>query len=523
MANKVGREAHQTIDTFKGVNLTDPNHVIDDREFESVENLIISDTGDLIRRKPLRYFAEFPVAQNNVNMLGIFYNRLLFSTEDSVFLGPVDTDFSNSYVEVGVAGADAATAVLYNKNIYFWSDASSPSLTVTTVSDWTIDNPTFGSGTITGTPPTIIAKSVIFKDRCFAIKDPAEQSNRVFYSEIADPGNWQANNFFDVIPGDGDVITDIIPFGERLFVFKKRSTYIIILSPDPSSWITKLFDAQIGAVCPFNAIEYRGLLYVMSARGLYRSDGTIYDYVGYPVQTRWEAEGPNIAAAIQNPYTTFMCMVDDYIFVNSGVEAIGRWFYNPVQNAWTECVFPSGQIATHSELRQGYQGYLKNGARGTWFGWVKGTPVNLLWFGLGDPDMPTNEDYSDYVFHHATPGSRVITPIHTEFKTKMWDNGAFYRGKRHKLSTIEMKVPEQNVVEDPAFTTFHNFNREGTTPDYEFSMSLEDRGTWAQPIPGTGHARRFQMCFESDCISNYTVTGYDLTYILRRGISNEVE
>jgi hypothetical protein len=362
-------------------------------------------------------------------------------------------------------------------------------------------------------------KSVIFKDRLFTIHDPGDQSSRVNYSAVNDPGNWTGGGFFDVSPGDGDYVTDILPFGERLFIFKRNSTYTLTVAGDPTAWVLKQFDKSVGAIHPYNTLEYRGLMYVMSTRGLYRCDGIVFDYIGYPVQDRWIDTTLPIPAGSNYNYNVFMTMVDDYIFVVSGVDDIGTWFFNPVQNAWTECVFPATQIDP-GKLLLGFQGYFKNGVRGTIFGWNRGTLANLLWFGLTDPDTLGNTAYSDYTLHNATAGSRVIDPIVTNIQTKEWDLGSFSRVKRHKYSTVEIVVPEQPQVTDAEFHTQYFFNRDSNTPVHEFRIDSLNRGLLAHKIPGVGYARRLQLRMDTTHTLDYTLTAYELTFFTKSEAEN---
>lgn len=514
-------ENHLTVSAFKGVNLTDPRHVIDDREFESITNLIINDAGDLIRRKPMRYFHLSEDGTGSTLVLGIFFNRVVYATGDNVYLSPFDTDLSDTYTLLATSGEDSNNAILYNKVLYIWSNGSSPALTAITVSDWTADVPTFGAGTITGSPPTDIVKSVIFKDRCFAIKDPGEKSSRVNYSAVTDPGNWSGGGFLDVSPGDGDFITDILPFGERLFIFKRDSTWTLTVAGDPNAWILKQFDRSVGAATPYSTLEYRGLLYCLSARGMYRSDGVVFDYIGYPIQDRYLDNPIPVDTGFAYVHTQFITMVDDYILIISGNANIGNWFFNPVQNAWTECIIPDLPV---SQLSRGIQGYLRNGTRVTVFGWLRPSGVsNLLYFGLPDPDNLANAAYSDYILHNATAGSRIITPVATSFKTKEWDMGSFVKTKRHKYAVIEMDVPSQAQITDAEFQTSYLVNRATTLPTHEFRIDQDHRGVMAHKVPGAGYARRLQLQFNSSTTLDYSITGYDMTYFQKRAFPENPE
>jgi len=516
------REAHLTISTFKGMNITDPPHVIDDREFEVLQNGIINDAGDFIRRKPMRVFILNPDSNTKAQILGVFYNRILWTSGDNIYLSDPDTDVGTAMttVLVSTAGEDADSAILYNKNLYIWSAGSAPSLTALTVSDWTVATPTFGAATVTGTPPDDISRSVIFKDRLFAIRVSEFQSSRVYYSAVTDPGNWTGGGFFDVVPGDGDYITDIIPFGERLFIFKRYSCHVLTVTGDPAGWIQKPFDKNVGALGPFCTLEYRGLLYLLSYKGLYRCDGVVLDFVGYPIQDRFTDNIQSVTSSEDR--SRFMCMVDDYLFIsiNVGSSVSGYFFYNPVQNAWSECVFATTQDLV-GKLFRGTQGILSNGVRGTWFGTDKTSSspnvAGPIWFGLGDMDMPSNTAYSDYSLHNATVGSRIIDPIIITIKTKMWDLGAFWRLKRNKFSTIEINVPTQEQITDAEFTAQYKFDQDMISTFHEFRVDNNHRGTLAYKIPGVGYHRRMQLQLTTSNTLEFMITGYDITYLMKAG------
>jgi len=105
----------------------------------------------------------------------------------------------------------------------------------------------------------------------------------------------------------------------------------------------------------------------------------------------------------------------------------------------------------------------------------------------------------------------------------MWDNGSFFRSKRHKYSTIEIRIPEQGAIGSAEFTTRHNFDRNHVSEAHEFLVDLNNRGTLAHKIPGAGYNRRLQLEFFTDTILDYTVTGYDMNYFNKRDISENPE
>lgn len=503
----VPRQDHMTINQFKGVNLTDPAHVIDDHEFEAIENLVINDTGDLIRRRPLRWFAE-PADQNGCFPIAVWYNRLVYyhPTTKTLYLSQVNTVVGGTFATKVLSQDILNLGVIVNAIMYFFTNATNSLLKVA-VSDWTVDSPTLTETAYAIPAVRNATVAVVFKDRVFVTTGSSNQSSDVVYSEIGDPTTFNAGNLFKVGAGDGDYITCMIPFGERLFIFKKYSTWVLIHATLPSSWVVKLFDNSIGAISENCVVEKRGLLYTLAPRGLYRSDGVIFDYVGYPVEARFR---DNIGTLSNGSIS----LVDDYLFIQTNIQSIGFWMFNPVQNAWSEQKFPTMNLAY--PLTVGRQGYLRSGKRRTWFGMR-----DIVWFDLTDPDYPTNTTYSDYTLHNATVGSRVITPVHTAFSSKAWDNGAFYRTKRHKLSTMEINVPTQSGIAE--FHTHYQFDRALVSDTHEFLVDQNHYGTMAHKIPGAGYNRRLQLVFDTDTVLEYMITGYDLTYFNKRDISENPE
>ena len=518
-------DRHVTVSKFRGVNLTDPDYGIDDREFADCKNLIVDDVGGLVRRPPVRVYkapVQLPAGTEISVVLGVWFNRLVFCQggggTNYLQLSAVNTTVSTGFKTQSIAQFPYC-GILYNKVMYLFHSAG---MLRETVSDWTVDNPTI---TETNFPsaPTAIVKAIVYKDRVFGIQGLSNQNSRIFYSNIADPTVW-TGQFFDVNPGDGDYITDIIAFQERIFVFKQYATYVVTAVGPVASWTTKLFDDTVGAVGTDCVVENRGLIYVLSPKGLQRTDGVIYDYVGYPVQDRWKGRVPINPSPNDLIGGSFICKLDENIVIFPANDSIGRWIYNAVQSSWTELTNYqfNNQIFTH-----GVQGTLKSGQRKTWFGisqYVQSdtplTPTNALcggiyWFDLTDPTNPTNTYFVDQVCN-APSLSYTTSIIPTSFKTKRFDSGSFIRIKRHKFSMLELEVitPDLNVIAD--FTTRYYYDRNGVSDPYYFINLPLERGNQNYRIPGFGRHRRLQLEFTSSQRLDYTVSAIDLVFSQER-------
>src|SRR5215831_6721486 len=527
------RENHVTVNQFKGVNMTDADHTIDDREFAQVQNLMISDTGDLTRRKPLQWFYDhFPAGEGSADqtyMLGTYYNRLFWYNLNShvASLTRLDTQVGGPVTQTAALTNNPVEAVLFNNTLYlFMGNAVNPTQIMITPSDWTADNPTF---TITPNNQALcnyVSRAVVFKDRIFGIQTWSQKSSRVTFSEPATSGGvntWTPGNYFDVNPGDGDYVVDIIPFQERLFIFKRNSTWVLIGSGPPSTWQgIKLFDNSIGACHRHCVLEFGGLLYVLSPRGLHRTDGVVYDFVGYPLQTQFldHLVGPP-NAAVTPAFTdgsVFIVRVDDQIFVCSGNATTGWWFYNPSQNAWTQAVFGGGfSNPNNFQLLYGVNTRLADGTRKTFFGTSGAAGYNgsrILWFDTRNPNNLTGYSYSDCLGPYYTP-----TLIPTSFKTKKWDAGAWYKEKRHLGSELEINVPPQPSQARFDFRINWNYNSDGVTGNKWYRSSNFYRGVLAHRVQGMGYVRRVQMQFYSNADVNFEISALDQVYLQKRDMA----
>lgn len=86
-------------------------------------------------------------------------------------------------------------------------------------------------------------------------------------------GEGEGGGWIPVRTGDGDPITGLISYGYYLLVFKRRSTHVLA-GTNSNTWVMRELAADIGAVGPRAAVEHEGLVYFVSDRGLYVTDGT---------------------------------------------------------------------------------------------------------------------------------------------------------------------------------------------------------------------------------------------------------
>lgn len=102
------------------------------------------------------------------------------------------------------------------------------------------------------------------------------EGSRLWYSGITgsspDPLNWDANNYVDLEPNDGQAITGIGIFGPYLIVFKARKTYKIT---DPVTAANVKVSNEIGCVAHRSIVQTPlGLFHLSEDQGVCRTDGS---------------------------------------------------------------------------------------------------------------------------------------------------------------------------------------------------------------------------------------------------------
>lgn len=129
-------------------------------------------------------------------------------------------------------------------------------------SDWTA---------VTGTVPAKGRYLTFFSSRLWC-----GEGSRLWYSGITgsspDPLNWDANNYVDLEPNDGQEITGIGIWGPYLIVYKPRKTYKIT---DPITAANVKVSNEIGCVAHRSIVQTQiGLLFLSEDQGICRTDGS---------------------------------------------------------------------------------------------------------------------------------------------------------------------------------------------------------------------------------------------------------
>lgn len=144
-------------------------------------------------------------------------------------------------------------------------------------------NLTTGVVTIFANMPTGYA-SIIYKDRLWISGRATAPDNesRLYFSELIDFGNYPGTNFFDINPGDGDSVNELIVYQDNIVIFKDNSTWVLAYDTGPAQAVLQVINTDIGAMGPFCVDVYENSVFVLKYNQLYEMSN--YDFVRVSVK-----------------------------------------------------------------------------------------------------------------------------------------------------------------------------------------------------------------------------------------------
>lgn len=108
--------------------------------------------------------------------------------------------------------------------------------------------------------------SFMFKDRMWIVD---KANNRLHYSKATDPTDWDTSDdagFFDVNPGDGLSINDVVVSSNQMFIFKQNATWRFTFTADPGvDGTLAVLSHDRGA---YSACVYNNIVYLVGPQGV---------------------------------------------------------------------------------------------------------------------------------------------------------------------------------------------------------------------------------------------------------------
>lgn len=338
-----------------GINSHSDKSAIADSEMVDCVNLDIDLDGSLLSRPPVSlWYSNNPadvasptIPYNFAWILGTFvYNSIRM-----IFFQVVN-DASNSSL------TDAQIYIYYvdgpNANTAIKLSSSIPAQRYTVASRWNnqvyvvpTNNSTHGGfyydlTTEPATAVTLVAgmpggnATVFYKFAMWIGGGNSTNRSRVYYSALSDPTTWPSANFFDIAPGDGYAVEDMMLYQDNIIISKENSTYVLAYDSSPLNAIVRLVNNTIGTKGPNCMVSYENSIFFL----IY---GQVYEMVNYNftrISTKIFSTMQTLDQSINDPwnfgsnwqYPVWMSVVGDRLVVRLYNTL---WVYHLRVRAWT--------------------------------------------------------------------------------------------------------------------------------------------------------------------------------------------
>jgi hypothetical protein len=349
---------------WKGLNIGETANAIADTELTDAVNFDLSDGGELIKRTGWRTAHDDAVqggadfGANSVRILGFFNTssvqqfiaragtNLYTSTDGATWTLIAGGPWGN--VEHGVQYTDKFYMVRRDATVVQWDGTTATA--------------------ITGSPMGSQCK--VFKDRLFVLNSYGAGSvaSRIYFSNPFDftATGWPATNYVGVGEGDGDVLIAVQNVQDYLIVFKAGAMWILyVQGSDTTAWILRPFNAEIGCVSKNTLVLYEGVIYFLSVRGVYQTDGNSVRNISSAISPFFDAI--IVSSATINASSAFIWQ-DKYVL------ALETFPIAPTWNTWSTLTWASLLTIPWSGSGASYN-YLVYHIKQK--GWTKWSPVGI--------------------------------------------------------------------------------------------------------------------------------------------------
>ncbi|GHF92135.1 hypothetical protein [Streptomyces griseosporeus] len=297
-----------------------------------------------------------------------------------------------------------------------------------------------GTGLVTSLPnmPRGYA-ACVYKDRLWISgRRGITPNSRLFFSDLASFGSFPGSNFFDINPGDGDAVQDLIVYQDNLLIFKDNKTYVLSYDQGPAQAVLQQVSNDIGVMGRNCVVPYENSIFLLQYNEVYEM--TNYTFTRISVKVPFEYDHTT-------PFEGQTSTVDEWWKFPQSLSLVGdrlyaRFFnrlyiYHLRLRAWTryesndEAIQYIGHAIrldnTNTDLNRGYESFIACSALGkvtddAGFGSSGAWKAYLKIFIMQDR-------YEDVILENGQ-----ITPVYKDIDcsmtTKAYDVGISHRFKR---------------------------------------------------------------------------------------------
>jgi hypothetical protein len=281
--------------------------------------------------------------------------------------------------------------------------------------------------------------ATIYKDRLWISgRRGIVNSSRLFFSDLASYGVFQGASFFDINPGDGDAVNELIVYQDNLVIFKDNKTYVLSYDQGPPQAVLQPVSTTIGVMGRNCVIAYENSIFLLQYNEVYEMANYTFTRVSVKVPFEYDHT---------TPFEGQTSTVDEYWAFAQSLSVVGdrlyaRFFnrlyvYHLRLRAWTryesndQSINYIGRVIrldnTNTDLNRGYESYVAAsalakvtdpngfGGSGAWKGYLK---LFIM-----------QDRYEDTVTETGSIAPLAVD-INCQMVTKAYDVGLSHRFKR---------------------------------------------------------------------------------------------
>lgn len=431
-----------------GLNTYSDISAIADNEMTDCVNFDIDLDGSLKSRPPWRLLhgtsatvapGSLPPDSNQLALGAFVYQGVQFVIINSCHTGAYAAYVRyiggpNDGLFVKIADGTYSAAIRYADTIYLVPGPEGGSASLGTGQSYALS-----SGLVTALPnmPRGYA-TCVYKERLWISgRRDITSSSRVFFSDLSTFGTFQSSSFFDISPGDGDAVNELIPYQDSIIILKDNKTYVLSYDQGPPQASIQQVSTTVGAMGRNCAVAYENSIFILHYNQVYEMANYTFTRVSIKVPFEYDHttpfEGATSTVGEWWKFGQSLSLVGDRLYV--------RYFnrlyvYHLRLRAWTryesadESINYIGRVIrldnTNTDLNRGYESYVACsalgkvtdpvgfGTSGAWKGYMK---IFIM-----EDRYEFKTEYGD----SASPGS----DINCSMITKAFDVGLSHRFKR---------------------------------------------------------------------------------------------
>jgi hypothetical protein len=272
-----------------------------------------------------------------------------------------------------IADGTYSNAIRYDETIYLTPGPEGGSASLGTGQSYVLS-----SGLVTALPnmPRGYA-ACVYKDRLWISgrRGITPGNSRLFFSDLATFGTFQSSSFFDIAPGDGDAVNDLIVYQDNLIIMKDNKTYVLSYDQGPPQAVLTKTSETVGVMGRNCVVAYENSIFMLHYNQVYEMTNYTFTRVSVKVPFEYDHttpfEGQTSTVDEWWKFAQSLSLVGDRLYVRF----FNRLYvYHLRLRAWTryesndESIQYLGRAIrldnTNTDLNRGFESYIACSALG---------------------------------------------------------------------------------------------------------------------------------------------------------------